>query len=176
MSLELFRSPKWKFGRLHWLSFDGEGDNHHGVNLTDTLRRKDFRVGVERLDRYLDDRINREATRWLRLKASLSREKQNRSEYLASSAHLHLPVPAFLHFPLTDGPIDKPAKMPTLKFPRRAISPDLHGTFSYHPTGRVPFIMGPLHGQEKQHLSFNLHRDFPPSLLITSYGFERSTQ
>jgi hypothetical protein len=39
------------------------GKDHDGVHLADTLRRKDFRVGVERLGRYLDDRINREATR-----------------------------------------------------------------------------------------------------------------
>ena len=93
------------------------------------------------------------------------------------SAHLHLLVPALLNLALTDGPIDKPAKLSTLKFPCRAISSDLHRTFPYYPTGCVSFIiMGPLHGQEKEHLSFNMHRDVPPSLLVTLYSLERSAQ
>jgi hypothetical protein len=85
-------------------------------------------------------------------------------------------VPAFLHLALADRPVDKPAKMPTLKFPRRAISPDLDGTFSYHPTGSVPFIMAPSHDEEEEHLSFNMHGDVPPSLLKTLDGFKRNTQ
>jgi hypothetical protein len=97
-------------------------------------------------------------------------------EYLALSAHLDLLVPAFLHLALTDGPIDKPAKLPALKFPCRAISSDLHGTLSYHPTGLVPFVMGPHDGQKKEHLSFDMHRDISPSLLKTLYGFRRSAQ
>jgi hypothetical protein len=144
-----------------------------GVNFSITLGQKDFRTLV---DRHVDKRISKETRSQLRLKASLLRERQHRSEYLAFSAHLHLLVPAFLHLALTDRPVDKPAKMPTLKFPRRAISPDLHGTFSYHPTGSVPFIMAPSHDQEEEHLSFNMHRDFPPSLLKTLYGFKRNTQ
>jgi hypothetical protein len=81
-----------------------------GVNFSITLGQKDFRTLV---DRHVDKRINRETRNQLRLKASLLRERQNRSEYLAFSAHLHLLVPAFLHLALADRPVDKPAKMPT---------------------------------------------------------------
>jgi hypothetical protein len=147
-----------------------------GFNFSIPLGEKDFRTIVNHLDRHVDKRINRETRSQLRLKASLLRERQNRSEYLAFSAHLHLLVPAFLHLALADRPVDKPAKMPTLKFPRRAIFSDLHGTFSYHPTGSVPFIMTPFHDQEEEYLSFNMHGDVPPSLLKTLYGFKRNTQ
>ena len=106
----------------------------------------------------------------------LLKERQHRSEYLALSAHLHLLVPVFMHFALTDRPIDKPAKLPTLKFPCRAISPHPIGTLPYHPTRLVVFITGPHHRQKKVHLSLDIHRDVPPSLLKTLYGFGRNTQ
>jgi hypothetical protein len=141
-----------------------------GVNFSITPGEKDFRTVVDHLDRHVDNRINRETRSQLRLKASLLRESQNRSEYLAFSAHFHLLVPAFLHLALADRPVDKPAKMPTLKFPRRAISSDLH------PTGSVPFIMAPFHDQEEEYLSFNMHGDVPPPLLKTLYCFKRNTQ
>jgi hypothetical protein len=96
-------------------------------------------------------------------------------EYLALLAPLHLLVPAFLHLALADRPIDKPAKMPTLKFPCRAILPHPRGTLPYHPTRPVIFITGP-HRQKKVHLSLDIHRDVPPSLLKTLYGFGRNTQ
>jgi hypothetical protein len=112
----------------------------------------------------------------VRLTALLLKERQCSSEYFTLSAHLYLLVPAFLHLALTDGPVDKPAKLPPLKFPCRAISSGLRRTPSYYPTVGFPFIMGPLHGKKKKHLSFNMHGDVPPSLLETLYGFERSTQ
>jgi hypothetical protein len=66
--------------------------------------------------------------------------------------------------------------MPTSKFPCRAISLDLHGTPSYHPTRPVPLVMGVLRGQKEEHLSLNMNRDVSPSLFETLDGLERSTQ
>ncbi len=97
-------------------------------------------------------------------------------EYLALAARFHLFVPALLYFTLADSPVDKPAKMPTLKFPCRAISLDLHGTPSYHPTRLVPLVMGVLHGQKEEHLPLNMNGDVPPSLFEALDGLERSTQ
>lgn len=90
------------------------------------------------------------------------------------SAHLHLLVPTLSHLALTDGSIDKPAKLSTLKLPRRTTSPDLGGALLYHPTGGVVLILGSVHGQKKEHLSFNVYGNVPPSLLKALYGLERS--
>jgi len=64
--------------------------------------------------------------------------RQHGSEHFALSAYFHLFLPVLLHLTMTDRPVNKPAKMPYLKFPCRTVLPDRHGTLSYHPTG--PFF------------------------------------
>ena len=81
----------------------------------------------------------------MKLKALLLNGRQNRLEYPTLSADLHLLLPAILHLALTDGPVDEPAKVPSPKFPRRAILSGFLRAFFYYPAGALPFTMGPLH-------------------------------
>lgn len=97
-------------------------------------------------------------------------------KYPASAAQLHLLLPAFLHLALTDRPVNEPAEMPCLKFPCRAILPDLLRTSLYDPTGSGHFFLRILEGHEEKQLAFDMHRDAPPSLLEALYGFGRSAQ
>jgi len=81
-------------------------------------------------------------------------------------------MPGFLRLTMAYRPIDKPTKMPTLKFPRRAIFPGIHRALFYRPTWLLLLFPSRLLGEEKQHLSFDMHGNLPPPLLEALYGFE----
>ncbi|UCG65635.1 MAG: hypothetical protein JSW12_00830 [Deltaproteobacteria bacterium] len=67
--------------------------------------------------------------------------------------------------------VDKPAEVPTLKFPCRAILPGFSRTLFNHPTGLVVPTGSAFHGQKKQHLTLDMPGNVPPSLLETLDGF-----
>lgn len=110
------------------------------------------------------------------MKTLLLKDGQHRPEYGALPTHAHLVLPAFFYFALTNRPIDKPAELATFEFPSRALSSDLQRTLLDYPTGGVGFILEALHGQKKEYLSFNMHRDVSPPLLKTLYGFCGGTE
>jgi len=56
-------------------------------------------------------------------------------EHFTFPAYFHLLAPAFLCLALTNRPINEPAKIFHLEFPRWTVLPDLGGTLSYRPTG-----------------------------------------
>jgi hypothetical protein len=67
--------------------------------------------------------------------------------------------------------INKPAKVSTVKFPRRAGFPGFYGAFFYNPTGLLLPISVSLHSKKKEHLPLNMHRNISPPLLEALYGF-----
>jgi hypothetical protein len=67
--------------------------------------------------------------------------------------------------------VDKPTEVSTLKFPRRAILPGFNGTPFNLPT-RLSLPAGSVFpGEEKQHLTLDMHGNVPPSLLEALDGF-----
>jgi hypothetical protein len=72
--------------------------------------------------------------------------------------------------------INKPTKVSALKFPRRALLPRFHGAPFNDPTGHLLLISSPLHCQEKQQLSFNMHGDFSPPLFEALYRLKRGAK
>ena len=50
-------------------------------------------------------------------------------------ADLHLIAPAMLRFPEANGPVDKPAKIARVEFPRRTALTSLYGTVLNIPAG-----------------------------------------
>jgi hypothetical protein len=81
-----------------------------------------------------------------------------------------------LDFSLTDRPINKPAQMPHLEFPSRAIAFDFRGALFYYPTGPLFNVLGFLHGEDKPHLSFDVNGNFSQTLFKTLYGLDRDAQ
>jgi hypothetical protein len=67
--------------------------------------------------------------------------------------------------------VDKPTEMSTLKFPRWAILSGFNRTLLNRPTGLAAPAGSVFHGEEKQHLTLDMHWDFPPSLLKALNGF-----
>jgi hypothetical protein len=67
--------------------------------------------------------------------------------------------------------VDKPTEVSTLKFPCRAILPGFNRTLLNGPTGLVVPAGSVFHGEEKQHLTLDMHGDVPPSLLKALNGF-----
>jgi hypothetical protein len=106
----------------------------------------------------------------------ISQSREDGLKYCAFSACFHLLAPASLHLSMAYRTIDKPAKAPTLKFPRRALLPRFPRAPLNDPAGLMLPIVSPPHGQEKQHLSFNMHRNPPPSLLEALYRLKRGAQ
>lgn len=106
----------------------------------------------------------------------LSQRRHNRSEYLAFSARFHLLTPASLHLSMAYRAINKPTKVSALKFPRRAPLPRFHGAPFNDPTGHLFPVSSPLHGQEKQQLSFNMDGDFSPPLFEALYRLKRGAE
>jgi len=104
------------------------------------------------------------------------RERTDARKYRALPAHLHLPLPAFLHFAPTERPVDEPAQMPCLKLPCRAPQPDLLGASLHDPARSGSLSLKGFERHEKERLALDMHRDAPPSLLEALYGFERRTQ
>jgi len=72
--------------------------------------------------------------------------------------------------------INKPAKVSTVKFPRRTCFPDFHGAFFYNPTGLLLPVSISLHSKKKEHLSLNMYRNISPSLFEALYGFKRGSE
>jgi hypothetical protein len=67
--------------------------------------------------------------------ATFLSKRQHASEYVAMPAQFHFFLPSLLHLALTDGAINKPAEVASLKFPCRTISLNLSRALSYHPAG-----------------------------------------
>jgi hypothetical protein len=67
--------------------------------------------------------------------ATFLSKRQHASEYVALSAQFHFLLPCLLLLALTDGTINKPAEVASLKFPCRTISLNLSRARSYHPAG-----------------------------------------
>jgi hypothetical protein len=61
-------------------------------------------------------------------------------KYFALTANLHLFLPAFLSFPMTDCSANAPAILACPKFPRRAILANFFGAFLQIPAGFAVFI------------------------------------
>jgi hypothetical protein len=97
-------------------------------------------------------------------------------EYRALSAYVHLLIPAFLHLAPADGPVNEPAQMSCVKFPRRALLSRFFGAAPYAPTGTGLFVLRRLQNHEKQYLTFRGYRNVAPSLLEALYGFGRGAQ
>ena len=74
-------------------------------------------------------------------------KETNGLEHLTLSANLHLLLPVFSHFSIAYSSIDKPAKATCLKFPSRALDPDLDRTLLDHPTRCGQYIMGSFDSQ-----------------------------
>jgi hypothetical protein len=55
-------------------------------------------------------------------------------EYFTLPAEFYLLPPVFLTLPLTKGPIDKPAELPSLKLPNSTIISPFNRTVYYIPT------------------------------------------
>ena len=91
-------------------------------------------------------------------------------EYPTPPAYRHLFGPALLGLPPADGAIDKPAEIPYLQFPRRAILPQCIRAVLHDPTGNRDPACRALHGKEKEHMPFYVRRDFPPALFKALHG------
>jgi hypothetical protein len=61
-------------------------------------------------------------------------------EYLTGTTYFHLVAPVFLWLALTDGSINKPAKVPDLKLPGRTFFPEFFRAFSGLPKYLFSFI------------------------------------
>jgi hypothetical protein len=81
-----------------------------------------------------------------------------------------------LYGALTDGPVDEPTQMSCLKFPCRALLPDLPGTSLHDPAWSGSFVLRRLERHKKKGLALDIHRDIPPSLLEALYGLEGGAQ
>ena len=101
---------------------------------------------------------------------------KNRLKYLAFSARFHFFTPAFLYVAMAYGSINKPAKISTVEFPRRAGFPGFHVAFIYNPTGLLLSVSISLHSKKKEHLPLYMNRNISPSLLEALYGFTRGTE
>jgi hypothetical protein len=95
---------------------------------------------------------------------------------LAFSTDLHLLTPVLLRLPAADRPVDKPAEMACLEFPRRASFAGLGRTIPNVPAGPNPLHVRFLHRQQKQHLSFNVHGNLAPPLLEALNRLDRGPE
>jgi hypothetical protein len=50
------------------------------------------------------------------------------------------------------------------------------GTFPDFPAGAIAFPSSSLHGHQEQHLTLDVHRNLPPSLLEALNGLERNSE
>ena len=68
-------------------------------------------------------------------------------EDFAFSADLHFMAPAILRFSEANGPVDKPAKIARIEFPRRTALTSLYGAVLNIPAGESIFSFSFLHIQ-----------------------------
>jgi len=99
-----------------------------------------------------------------------------RGKNLAFSAHLHFLIPAFLHLPLANGPIDEPAEIPHLELPRWTGLAGLQGATPNLPAEPNISATPSLHRPQEKHLALDMYRNLPPSLFKALNGFERGPQ
>jgi hypothetical protein len=98
------------------------------------------------------------------------------SKYRTLPANFHLFAPAILNLPPADGPVDEPAEMSRVEFPRRAVLTGLRRATSNLPAG-AHFFIGPLFkGPQKEHLPLDVHRDSSPPLFEALNAPERRSQ
>jgi hypothetical protein len=104
------------------------------------------------------------------------RRKEGRSknvvENLTGAADLHLLFPILLNAAVTDGTIDKPAKISAFKLPGRAFFLLLGSTFFYSPAWFFGVRVGGYPGNQEKHLSFHGRRNGTPTLFIAVNGFQ----
>jgi hypothetical protein len=77
---------------------------------------------------------------------------------------------------MTYRPVDKPAEMPALKLPRRALLPCFYRAVFNIPAGLMRTFSGGFLCQEKQHLPFDMDRNLSPALLKALYSLEGCTE
>jgi hypothetical protein len=98
------------------------------------------------------------------------------SKNFAASTDFHLLGPTPLRLSPADCPIDKPAEVPQVKFPRRADFPNFRRTVPNIPTGaEFPARPAPI-GYQKERLPFDVHRDLAPSLFKALHGLEGGSE
>lgn len=98
------------------------------------------------------------------------------SKYRTLPANLHFLVPAILNLPPADGPVDEPAEVSRLEFPRRAVLTGLRGATPNLPAGAHVFIGLFFKGPQKEQLPLDVHRDFAPPLFEALNAPERRSQ
>ena len=72
--------------------------------------------------------------------------------------------------------VDEPAEMACIEFPRGAGTPNLGRTAPNIPAATGLFADPSLEGLQKEALTLDVHRYFPPTLLETLHGLKRCPQ
>jgi hypothetical protein len=108
------------------------------------------------------------------------REKSSKfhvgSKYRALPANSHFFAPAILNLPPADGPVDEPAEVSRLEFPRRAVLTGLRRATPNLPAGAHVSIALFLKGPQKEHLPLDVHRNSSPPLFEALNAPERRSQ
>ena len=97
-------------------------------------------------------------------------------EDLTLTADFHLFLPTPLDLAVAYGPVDKPAKMPELEFPSRAVFPPFSLAILNGPAPPVFPFFWDMMGQQKQGLPFHVRWNSSPALLKALYGLQGNSQ
>ena len=90
-------------------------------------------------------------------------------QYLAGAAFHHLFFERASLSAVTAGSADKPAQMPALKLPGRALL--LHPALFFFPARDRVFMLSFMVADKEEDLPFNMRRNRSPSLLVAVNGF-----
>jgi len=105
-----------------------------------------------------------------------SRRFHVRGKNFTFPAYLHFFAPAFLSLPLTYPTVDKPAEVPHIEFPGGTGLAGWKRAGPNIPAGTGIFPFSSLKGSQKEHLTLDVHRNFPPTLFKTLNRLERCSQ
>ena len=103
-------------------------------------------------------------------------QRQNGPIDFTLATNFHFLLPASLGRSLADCSIDEPAKISGSELPCGAILPSLHGATGASASRACPSWRLVFQSQNKEDLTFDMHRYIPPTLLKTLNGLRRNAQ
>jgi hypothetical protein len=101
---------------------------------------------------------------------------QRLAKYLTGSAQLHFFLPGIVNRPITDGSVDEPAQIAGGELPGRALLPPFQGAGSPGPARFCTFFTAQFSGKQKIELTFHVHGNRTPPLLIAMNGLDGRPQ
>jgi hypothetical protein len=104
----------------------------------------------------------------------LTRLFQQGLENLAGTTLHHLFFVTVSRGTVTAGPAEKPAQVPTLKLPGRALL--LHPALFYIPAGADGLEFAPAITEKEKDLAFNVGRNRSPSLFVAMNGLQCNSE